>query len=310
LVGLEPGRLTVLGRAVDSLFSAHLDPASIDSASADTIVRPIAVGGADLLLAPLTQAVLLSSTTPPAVAPATLLTGRYGATVTALDGGRAVVWGGHFGQVVTPNAAGELLSGLGPGQEVVSLSLDIPDGSLLAHRAFHSAVRVGDQVLIVGGFDIAPGTATILATSFAELITVQPFAITEIPPPGGAAPIGYLSAVALADGNALITGGNTDCPNDPTGAACSSAATYRFDQTPGELRTLGSLQVSRYGHRVTVLDDGTALVTGGLHGDSGQLRTATDVELIEPDTSDAVRQFMRAPGSELSRCQVIGIAEP
>lgn len=65
-------------------------------------------------------------------------------------------------------------------------------------------------------------------------------------------------SVQLADGTILIAGGDATYDEDSTPEA------YIFDPGKGTLRRTGSLSQSRgYGHQMTLLPDGTVLVSGG-----------------------------------------------
>ncbi|HTJ46468.1 MAG TPA: hypothetical protein VL463_30390, partial [Kofleriaceae bacterium] len=100
---------------------------------------------------------------------------------------------------------------------------------------------------------------------------------------------GYVAAVTLPDGDVLATGGDPDdgigtCM-DASGRACALAQAWRYPAAGGAGAQIAPLQIARYGHRMTVLADGTVLVTGGLGparlGTAGQVAALGDAELFE-----------------------------
>ena len=84
------------------------------------------------------------------------------------------------------------------------------------------------------------------------------------------------AATVLANGRVLITGGN--------GAAASAAATI-YDPATGQMLATGAMNVARYQHTTTLLDNGMVLAAGGLGLNSAELwdpATGTWTLLAQP----------------------------
>jgi N-acetylneuraminic acid mutarotase len=82
-----------------------------------------------------------------------------------------------------------------------------------------------------------------------------------------------LACAVLADGRVLVMGG-FDAPEN--GKLLTSAETY--DADTGTWSDAGDMRVPRFGHRATLLDDGTVLVSGGFtSGDA-----TSSAELFDP----------------------------
>jgi hypothetical protein len=80
-------------------------------------------------------------------------------------------------------------------------------------------------------------------------------------PPDPGACCGFSNtATLLTNGDVLLTGGG----NGDWGIAFNNAALY--DPVSGTLIPTGSMANRRFGHKTTLLADGTALITGGLSG--------------------------------------------
>ncbi len=241
-----------------------------------------------------------------AVTSADLHANRFGATATCLADDSALIWGGHLdndgGELI--DYAGELLSGLGSATPIaISLTYS---GTQPSPRAFHSAARTGDDILVIGGYRIAGNSATELEPVYGQLLTPSGanIDIINVPIVGGGAPVaaGYLQAVTLNDGDVLISGGlpSGDERTCPGGLTCSLAAAYRFRATSAEFEPTSGMIVSRYGHRTTTFAGGV-LVSGGLHGDDS-LRVISDAEVFgtaenaDDPLSDLAPAIERLPG--------------
>jgi hypothetical protein len=222
---------------------------------------------------------------------APLGTARLAATLTDLGDGRALLWGGQLLAAEAERAAlaGELLAGLAEGATPSSQPLVLsPDGAVPAARLAHTAVATGPgAVLVAGGFTIAADART-PEPVFAQLVTVAG-ATTSVATVTGdpTTPAGFPASIALPGGGALITGGNPavghgTCPLTDAGLLCALAEAHRLVPAPLGLARAPDLTVARYGHRLTRLDDGSVLVTGGLHPIGETLVALADVERYDP----------------------------
>ncbi|WP_428263862.1 kelch repeat-containing protein [Haliangium sp.] len=266
---------------------------------------------------------LLDPATPAGATTLALATARMGATATILDDGRALMWGGHLG-------AAEADRGPLTGEFLDRLDSDAPRGLPAIYtgvtarpRAFHEAALAGDgSVLVAGGFDIsAEGVAVTRSVIFAQRLVVDGTTVQVAnvdvggePPPTAA----YPALSTLPNGDVLITGGNPDpaaagCATGAGGLVCSRdlAFVYRTDLR-GLVALAPGLLRPRYGHRQTVLDDGTVLVTGGVSDAGGQLEVLVDAEIFVPvpvgedDLGRAPGQVARDPaGQAIAPCEVI-----
>jgi hypothetical protein len=256
---------------------------------------------------------------------------RMGATLTDIDGTSALLWGGGLQPIMDVSLqAGELLVALG-GSAPSSSALTL-NGSTPAQRAWHAAARAGDgSVLVAGGFLITGGAAVTPQPVFVQQLVVgATTTIADVAVTGGAAtPVGYPASITLADGSVLISGGNPGlgvggCSMDAGGLVCSVDNAYRFRTTSSQLEQAAPLAVSRYGHRMTRLPDGTVLISGGLHGSDNTLRVLADNEIFDPRTelddpiSDLAPAIQRSPGdiardsggNPAAECVIIETREP
>ena len=242
---------------------------------------------------------------------------RLGATVSDLGDGTALIWGGNLATGANLDNAGEIVSGVAA-QTVSALAPRNAASTGFTPRAFHQAIPVGaQQVLMVGGFAIAGGTGNVPVQSLADLVTVgadvlaEPLAIS-----GNVKGAGHVAATALPDGRVLITGGSPDaCVQDSLGIGCALSDGYLFDPATSTLsKTDGSLEIARYGHRMSALSDGRVVITGGLHAEGSQVfQTSKDIELVDQSdpTVDAVPALGREPaqvaltdGAPTAACEV------
>jgi hypothetical protein len=241
-----------------------------------------------------------------AVTSAALHANRFGATTTCLADGTALVWGGHLDNDGADliDYAGEILSGLSSATPI-AFSLNY-SGTEPSPRAFHSAARTGNDILVVGGYRIAGNAATDPEPVYGQLLARNDanIDIINVPIVGGGSPVAasYLQAVTLNDGDVLTSGGLPagDELTCPAGLTCSLAAAYRFRATSAEFEPTPGMIVSRYGHRTTAFAGGV-LVSGGLHGDD-TLRVIADAEVFgtaeeaDDPLSDLAPAIERLPG--------------
>ncbi|HEY3351763.1 MAG TPA: kelch repeat-containing protein [Polyangia bacterium] len=175
--------------------------------------------------------------------------------------------------------------------------------------------------------------------------------VEEVPLPAGLKATGHHEAVLLGDGTLLVTGGapfndglgnatcppenplchnqcpfNTECParNCPGGKVqqkgntmgpCAVCQAFRYWHAPApgarRVEVQGDLKVPRFGHRATLLADGTVLITGGLStrladGCTGKdtIIMVTATEIYNPRGSSAAEDPLaalgvdRAPGQQ------------
>jgi hypothetical protein len=207
---------------------------------------------------------------------------RVGATATPLDAARVLEWGGDVG--AAPTEAGEALAGLPSAPAAQQLTITSGGGD----RAFHAAAITGAGLVVVaGGFTVAGSGATAAVADPGVELTVNGATVTgaDVGGPAG----GYPAAITLPDGDVLATGGdpdgNTAFCTDTTGVACALDDAWRYPSAGGAGVHGPPMQIARYGHRLTLLADGTVLVTGGLAGarlgTPGQVAALLDAERYE-----------------------------
>ena len=264
---------------------------------------------------------------------------RVGATVTWMAADRALVWGGSLGSALGAESrdSGDLISGVaGAAPSSMAVTFD-PTGLTPAARAFHAAIAIGDDdVLVVGGFRVAGRATGDPALPFAERVRFpagDAAALVEAADAAGAIPVGYLEGTPLAGGGALFTGGSpalgTDAAPCPDGTAnfglCAVADAWRWDGATQTLVRAPDLNAARWGHRSAVLLDGSVLVTGGFTNVGQKLFVVRTAELYNPRTEarDAAADALgagappRAPGdvarnpdgTPLAPCDVVTLSE-
>jgi hypothetical protein len=232
---------------------------------------------------------------------AALSTPRSGATLTTLSGDRGLVWGGAF-DVGDP--VGDLVTGLtalSPSTSAVMLA-GVP------MTQFHTATAVGPtRILVTGGFEVMSGQvaiqpprgdASLHLINAATSLTVGKVALDGYvaDPTCSLAdryrPAGYEAALALdgRPGEILVTGGApsfdtcNDCEEGQVpGPLCSLHQASRL-RAAATLTRILPMQMSRFGHTLTTLGDGTVLVTGGLTLPPGAetARAIADAEIYNP----------------------------
>jgi len=245
--------------------------------------------------------------------------GRLGASVTPLSADQLLVWGGDptAGDGTGTAEVGELLRAWSTAPAAQALTLD-PTGLAGPHRAFHAAALAGDgSVIIAGGFRMEVGAATVAVNPVIQRLATPAGTalLTTIADAAAALPHGYGAALALADGDVLTAGGNPEpaaagCPPEQQGLVCATGQAFRYDSGTQAIAPTGALGVSRYGHQLSLLDDGTVAVTGGLSVAPGNnLQAILDVELYEPRGAaddPLLPQIVRDPG-DVART---GVGEP
>ncbi|MEZ4404716.1 MAG: hypothetical protein R3B06_32150 [Kofleriaceae bacterium] len=223
---------------------------------------------------------------------------RIGAAVVASAPGEALWIGGDLTGTRLFDTVTQL--GVAP-----SLSPGPPAASAGQNRAFGAAVRVGTDVLAIGGLRIVGGAIT------DDTGGVGAAAGARVPAdrvPVGLALDGYtntayLAAAQLPGDAALVAGGAIGDPTTClTGTlTCASPQSLRVDGALAAAPT-GAPGLARYGHRLTRLADGTVLVSGGFvtDGAAGTVAAVATLERFEPhravDDPLADLGLARAPG--------------
>ncbi len=176
---------------------------------------------------------------------ATVKNHRQGSTATLLNDGKVLIIGG-----VNALKSGEIYD---PATGQFTLISD----TLKSPHAYHSATLLPDgKVLIAAGQDQAGP---------------QTHAVAEIydPQTGTFTLTGSLhehrsghTATLLADGTVLITGGiQTTTP----GSGFYLNSCEKYDLQSGTFSKVTDMQISRSGHRATLLNDGRVLISGGAY---------------------------------------------
>ncbi len=210
---------------------------------------------------------------------------RAGHTATLLDDGRVLVTGG-FADYQDPSTA--WFTALNTSQNTAEI-YDPATGAwtpvtqlMSAKRSAHSATKLADgRVMLING--IAGGAQVTTFPPFGPIITVPFFASTvELFDPatetfsplpdlvvGAFLPSGraFHGASLLGDGRVLVTGGVYR--GGPNGEAISTADCQAWDGS--SWTTQGSLPLAVAWHNQITLDNGKALVSGGLSADGVSL---------------------------------------
>lgn len=217
--------------------------------------------------------------------------GRAGHTATLLANGRVLIAGGARYEMERQRE-----------ERAIALLYDAATSSItttgamvhprLGHKAFRltSGPDAG-KVLIIGGF------AMLTAVRTPELYDPTAGTFTEVATAMLPEPLNGSSAVQLANGNVLITGG-TLANGDLTTAA------YIYDASTQMLAlTTGALNVARRDHTSTLLEDGRVLIAGG-RLDRGRTDAA---ELFDPgDGSFTLTDPMTSPRASHAAVKVTG----
>ena len=224
---------------------------------------------------------------------------RVGATLSVMDSGRALLWGGG---ALTQMATGVLVGDLDMATPTAS---SLPGTKTAISTQFHTATALEgigkDLVFITGGF--SPGSPPenradpsplLVEVTPSTMVGAMDANVTTIAPPGDHAAVAWESAISLGRGRVLVTGGWKLCSGD---SLCATNQTMIFDGTPASDGTVGTpqqtnspLQVPRFGHSSTVLADGSVLIVGGITLPSSSdesapvARVVRDIELLNPRT--------------------------
>jgi hypothetical protein len=201
--------------------------------------------------------------------------GRGLHTATLLADGRVLVAGGA-NRATDPHCIGgiasaELYGASGSGSFA-------PTGALNAGRYAHTATLLQNgQVLVAGGFG---------DTSACQDVGVQAQNTAELYDPGTGSfkktgnmglPRGGHTATLLTNGKVLVAGGE-----DQVAGGTGSASAELYDPSTGAFTPTGSMNVARFRHTATLLQNGKVLVVGGVPGDSSN--PAATAEVYDPAT--------------------------
>jgi N-acetylneuraminic acid mutarotase len=174
-------------------------------------------------------------------------------TATTLGDGRVLVAGGISGSRQFPAPGLTAVEIYDPAQNAWTTETPMKHA-----RWGHSAVLVGTQVLVAGGFTVRSGQSE-LALSSAELYDPVAKTWTEVGPMTD--PRGGHAAVLLKNGKVLVVGGLLPVG---TGADADLAYCELYDPTAKTWSVTGNMNAARSGHQATALADGASvLVTGG-----------------------------------------------
>jgi len=288
----------------------------------------VAGGASDAQLTPAADFEVRNTTAAALNATANLDASRFGATATILSGGTVLVWGGHLNVADADllTFAGEQLVGLETTPSTTMLNYSAA-GLQPTPRVHHAAALTGTgQVVIAGGYRIADNRSDDVDPTFVQVLDIDgQITVSEPTTSSALAAVGagYPSASSLANGDVLVSGGNSDvaisgCSGAVHPLTCSTAASYRYDQLTGILDDTPTLSVSRFGHRSSPLAGGGLLVTGGLHAEGQTLLLVNDIEVFNPATTDTdplddLGNINRLPGETaktnagepLSECRIV-----
>ena len=162
----------------------------------------------------------------------------------------------------------------------------LPAGELLLGRSQTHVVQLGDDTVLVVGFDniCSPGAAwdESVATEVGDPLEQVWMEAANLPSPRD-----RFAIAALPDGRALVTGGTTSQGGEIGPRSYSS--TYLFDPSGRSWSRSGLLNTARSDPAAAVLADGRVLVAGGYYADlpaNPPFRMLNSSELFEHATGE------------------------
>ena len=235
---------------------------------------------------------------------------RVGATLVAATETTALWIGGdlsgarYFDRLIQLDAAPSIEAGPAPVSD--------------HNRAFASAVRLDDEIVVAGGLRIAAGAITDITGAIpGARVDIATGTATDLPLADFTA-AAYLATAQLPRHGALISGGVIAGDASCAGTlACviDQSVRYGADLTAA---TTGAPGLARAGHQLTRLDSGVVLVSGGFTRGvgAGTVRAVATLERFEPhlavDDPLADLGTPRAPGEvaqqggvAIAPCQIV-----
>ena len=154
-------------------------------------------------------------------------------------------------------------------------------GPMTVRRAGHEATLLADgRVLVAGGVNNdRAGPPCCTATATAEIY--DPATGTWTPTGSMSTDRFWFDATALKDGRVLVAGGAGGVGG--VGGSKMLDSTEIYDPASGRWTRTGDLNVARYGHTLTLLDDGTVLAARGSDSDDFEW-TLSSAERYDPRT--------------------------
>jgi hypothetical protein len=232
---------------------------------------------------------------------------RVGAMAAPLGPDRMLVFGGNLGSTDAAAVVAEAAEVVALGDTPASAAAAFEAGSLglVASAAHATLTPTDDGLVLVGGLAVEPGAARTARSAPLVLRLTQvgdSVRVDEVLAEG-LAPIAYHAAAPLAGGDVLVTGGAaTDCA---VGALCPSDGAHRYSVTTGAMARESWLVSPRLAHSLTVRDDGSVLVAGGMGQGGASLAALADVEVYVPGSEEGKPdRFGRGAGQvSASRCR-------
>lgn len=237
-------------------------------------------------------------------------TARMGATMTALTDDAALVWGG---QIAPTDPAGDYLTGLSATGTLKDTSVTL---ATAPPTQFHTATLLPQPttttnrtIVVTGGFietttNMGQALEPPAPMAAARLLTVSTAGTVSQSTPMFSAsyspdstctrddryrPAGWESAVDLGRGRVLISGGApslaggcNNCDDGGSDYRCSTGQASLFTAPSTISPAFEKLQIPRYGHTSTMMNDGNVLVVGGVTAAAGNPRILRDVEVYNP----------------------------
>ena len=215
--------------------------------------KVLVIGGADGASTAVGTTAVYDAATKTWSAAAAMKVPRRLYTATKLGDGRVLVAGGISGSRQFPAPGLNVVEIYDPAQNTWTT------GTPMKHARWgHSAVLVGTNVLVAGGFTVRSGQSELALTS-AELYDPVAKTWTEVAPMTD--PRGGHAAVVLKNGKVLVVGGLL-----PIGKGTDTDLAFceLYDPVAKTWSVTGSMTAARAGHQATALAAGAAvLVTGG-----------------------------------------------